>query len=40
MNAKLNALIAREIGVDDGSFMPLKDWINWNDAKPGTALNI
>lgn len=40
MNAKLNALIAREIGVDDGSFLPLKDWINWNEAKPESAVNI
>jgi arylsulfatase A-like enzyme len=34
MNAKLNALIAREIGVDDGSFLPLKDWIDWKNAQP------
>ena len=32
--AKLNALIAREIGVDDGSFLPLKDWIDWKNAQP------
>ncbi len=35
MNVKLNALIAREIGHDDGSFLPLKDWINWDQARPG-----
>ena len=40
MNAKLNALIAREIGIDDGSFLPLKDWINWNEARPESAVNI
>ena len=34
MNAKLNTLIAREIGVDDGSFLPLKNWINWKGARP------
>jgi arylsulfatase A-like enzyme len=34
MNAKLNALIANEIGVDDGSFLPLKDWIDWDKAGP------
>ncbi|MDP1840166.1 MAG: sulfatase-like hydrolase/transferase [Reyranella sp.] len=39
MNAKLNALIAREIGTDDGSFMRLKDWIDWDKAGP-TAVNI
>jgi len=39
MNAKLNALIAREIGIDDGSFLPLKDWIDWDKAKPGV-INI
>lgn len=35
MNAKLNQLIVREIGQDDGSFLPLKDWINWDHARPG-----
>jgi arylsulfatase A-like enzyme len=39
MNAKLNALIAREIGTDDGSFLPLKDFIDWNKAGPA-AINI
>ena len=39
MNAKLNALIAREIGVDDGSFMDLKGWIDWNKTGP-EAINI
>ena len=34
MNAKLNTLIAREIGVDDGSFLPFKDFIDWGKAKP------
>lgn len=33
MNLKLNALIEREIGKDDGSFLPLSDWINWNGAR-------
>jgi len=37
MNAKLNALIANEIGVDDGSFLPLKDWIDWSRAGPASA---
>ena len=32
MNTKLNALIAAEIGVDDGSFLPLKDCIDWDKA--------
>jgi arylsulfatase A-like enzyme len=32
MNAKLNALIATEIGVDDGSFLPFKDFIDWGKA--------
>ena len=36
MNAKLNALIAAEIGVDDGSFLPLKDWIDWDKAAPAS----
>jgi arylsulfatase A-like enzyme len=35
MNAKMNKLIEAEIGVDDGSFLPLKDWIDWN--KTGSA---
>lgn len=39
MNTKLNALIAREIGVDDGSFMSLKDWIDWDKTGPA-AVNI
>ena len=34
MNAKLNALIAAEIGVDDGSFLPFKDFIDWATATP------
>ena len=29
MNDKLNALIVREIGVDDGSFLPFRDFIDW-----------
>ena len=33
MNLKLNALIEREIGKDDGSFLPFGDWINWNGAR-------
>jgi arylsulfatase A-like enzyme len=36
MNTKLNALIANEIGVDDGSFLPLKDWIDWDKAGPAS----
>ena len=32
MNQKMNRVIAREIGKDDGSFLPLKDWINWDGA--------
>ena len=36
MNAKLNALIASEIGVDDGSFLPLKNWIDWDKAGPAS----
>jgi arylsulfatase A-like enzyme len=36
MNAKLNALIANEIGVDDGSFLPLSDWIDWDKAGPAS----
>lgn len=39
MNHKMNRIIAREIGVDDGSFLPLKRWINWNGVRP-TMLNI
>ena len=34
LNAKMNRVIAREIGVDDGSFLPLKRWINWGNARP------
>ena len=33
MNLKLNKLIEREIGKDDGSFLPLTDWINWNGVR-------
>jgi Sulfatase len=36
MNGKLNALIANEIGIDDGSFLPLKDWIDWDKAAPAS----
>ena len=36
MNAKLNGLIANEIGVDDGSFLPLKDWIDWDKSGPAS----
>lgn len=36
LNAKLNRLIASEIGVDDGSFMDLKGWINWDKAGPAS----
>ena len=40
MNAKLNALIAAEIGVDDGSFLPLKDWIDWDKAGAGQRQSV
>ena len=30
MNQKLNALIASEIGTDDGSFLKFSNWINWS----------
>ena len=36
MNEKLNGLIAREIGVDDGSFMPFKDFVDWGKATPAS----
>jgi len=39
MNAKLNALIAHEIGTDDGRFMHLDQWIDWKNARP-TAVNL
>jgi arylsulfatase A-like enzyme len=39
MNGKLNALIAREIGSDDGRFMHLDRWIDWKDVRP-TAINL
>jgi arylsulfatase A-like enzyme len=39
MNAKLNALITSEIGVDDGSFMHLDGWVDWDKAGPGS-LNL
>jgi len=29
MNAKMNRLIAAEVGVDDGSFLPPVDGVNW-----------
>ena len=32
MSDKLNALIAAEIGVDDGSFLPFTDFIDWGPA--------
>ncbi|MFO1157819.1 MAG: sulfatase-like hydrolase/transferase [Reyranellaceae bacterium] len=32
MNDKLNALIEAEIGNDDGSFMQLGEWIDWDKA--------
>jgi len=35
MNDKLNALIAAEIGVDDGSFLPFSDFIDWGKAAKG-----
>ena len=39
MNEKMNRVIAREIGNDDGSFLPLKRWVNWKDVRP-TMLNV
>jgi hypothetical protein len=36
MNAKLNSLIANEIGVDNGSFLPFKDFIDWRKATPAS----
>ena len=36
MNAKLNALIAAEIGVDDGRFLPFKDFVDWGKATPAS----
>lgn len=39
MNAKLNALIEREIGTDNGSFLSLSDWINWDGARK-TMVNL
>jgi hypothetical protein len=36
MNAKLNTLITTEIGVDDGSFLPYKDFIDWGKATPAS----
>jgi len=39
MNVKLNTLIEREIGKDDGSFLPLSDWINWDGARK-TMINV
>ena len=39
MNTKLNAVIAREIGTDDGSFLQLQGWIDWDKAGPA-AINI
>lgn len=35
MNTKLNALIKQEIGVDDGTFLPLTQWIDWSNARVG-----
>jgi len=37
LNDKLNALIAAEIGVDDGSFLPFKDFIDWGPATKASA---
>jgi hypothetical protein len=39
MNAKLNVLITREIGADDGRFMGLDSWIDWDKSGPA-AINI
>ena len=39
MNGKLNALIAREIGADDGRFMHLDRWVHWKAARP-TVINL
>jgi hypothetical protein len=32
LSDKLNALIAAEIGVDDGAFLPFKGFIDWGPA--------
>jgi arylsulfatase A-like enzyme len=37
LNEKLNALIAAEIGVDDGSFLPFEDFIDWSPATKASA---
>jgi arylsulfatase A-like enzyme len=39
MNSKMNRVIHREIGVDDGKFLPLTDWIDWFQARP-SMINI
>lgn len=39
LNDKMNRVIAREIGYDDGSFLPLKRWVNWDGIRP-TMLNV
>ncbi len=39
MNNKLNTLIKQEIGIDDGQFLPLKNWIDWSNSRP-EMLNI
>jgi arylsulfatase A-like enzyme len=39
LNQMMNRVIAREIGKDDGSFLPLKRWINWDGVR-ATHLNI
>jgi arylsulfatase A-like enzyme len=36
MNQKLNTLIAAEIGVDDGGFLPFKDFVDWGKATPAS----
>ncbi len=33
MNSKMNRVIQREIGVDDGKFLSLTDWIDLSQAR-------
>ncbi len=40
MNDRLNALIAREIGVDDGAFLPLRDFIDWGRSATRSSINL
>ena len=40
MNDRLNALVAREIGVDDGSFLPFRDFIDWGRSATRSSINL